>query len=98
MDAWMDWTGLDAVTGRAALCVFTGGHWLCDSEMCNKAIAHCGGAASVLLVTTSHQMTYTTLVFHRRYDSRCRPGNKHGCARACREHTEEGNAQREARQ
>lgn len=66
--------------------------------MCNKAIAHSRRAASVLLVTTSHQMTYTTLVFHRRYDSRCRPGNKHGWARACREHTEEENAQREAQQ
>lgn len=86
------------VTGRVSLSVFTGGHWLHYSEACNKAIAHSRGAASVLLVTTSHEMTYTPLVFHRRYDSRCWVGNKHGCARACGEHTEGENAQREAGQ
>lgn len=47
------------------------------SEVGNKAIAHSCGAASILLVTTSHWMTYMHLVFQQQDDGRCLGRNKH---------------------
>ena len=81
MDGWMDgWSVCRGEDRNSVVVLFTGGHRLQGSEAGNKAIAHSCGAASILLVTTSHRMTYMHLVFHQQYDSRCLGRNKHVCA------------------
>lgn len=51
MDGWIRCRGDDR---NSVAVLFTGGHRLQGSEAGNKAIAHSCGAASILLVTTSH--------------------------------------------
>ncbi len=80
-DGWIDgWSKCMREDRSSVVVLFTGGHRLQGSEASNKAIAHSCGAASILLVTTTHWMTYMHLVFHQQYDSGYLGTSKHVCA------------------